>query len=100
MSAGQDDAAAIALLRANGVDLDVPHMLRHYLYVPLEEIATKIAPVIKGIGFDVETSASGDRWLVLISGEAMISVEELAAFRETFEGLAAKVNGSYDGWEV
>ncbi len=102
MTLDDQDAATIAELARAGVDLRQPHTLRHYLYVPNDRIAKLLAPRIADIGFAVETSpaAEGDRWLILLSGEAMLTLEELRASRETLEGLAAKVDGTYDGWEV
>jgi hypothetical protein len=41
----------------------------------------------------------GSRWLVLISGIAMVTEEEIALARRTYEVLAEKAGGDYDGWE-
>jgi hypothetical protein len=102
MRHADEDREVIQALARAGADLSQPRDVRHYLYVPNEKIATFLGPLIERIGFSVETSpeAEGTRWLILISGTAMVTEDEIAAFRETFEGLAQKAGGEYDGWEA
>lgn len=102
MAITDDDRAVIEALRQAGADLTQPRDVRHYLYVPDQRIAEFLVPHLREIGFGVETSpaAEGDTWLVLVSGIAMVTEEEIADARATLEGLAAKVRGTYDGWEA
>jgi hypothetical protein len=102
MASANEDREVIRALVQAGADLSQPRDVRHYLYVPNEKIATFLGPRIEQIGFTVETSpeAEGSRWLILISGIAMVTEEEIALSRRTFEGLAQKAGGEYDGWEA
>lgn len=97
-----DDRTVIEALRQAGADLSLPRDVRHYLYVPNEKIAAFLGPRIEQIGYTVETSqeAEGPRWLILISGIQVVTEDEIASSRETFEGLAKKAGGEYDGWEA
>jgi hypothetical protein len=102
MPAADEDREVIYALAQAGADLSQPRDVRHYLYVPNEKIATFLGPRIEQIGYTVETKpeAEGPRWLILISSLAMVTEEEIALSRKTFEGLAAKAGGEYDGWEA
>jgi regulator of RNase E activity RraB len=102
MASEDADRQVIEALRQAGADLSQPRDVRHYLYVPNEKIATLLGPRIEQIGFTVDTrpEAEGSRWLILISGTAMVTAEEIASFRKTFEALAEKAGGEYDGWEA
>jgi len=102
MSHADEDREVIRALAAAGADLSQPRDVLHFLYVPNEKIATFLGPRIEQIGFTVETSPEpeGTRWLILISGIAMVTEEQIASFRQTFEGLAQKAGGEYDGWEA
>jgi hypothetical protein len=102
MSGTDGDREVIDALRQAGADLAQPRDVRHYLYVPNEKIATFLGPRIEQIGYTVETrpEAEGRRWLILISSLAMVTEEEIALSRKTFEGLAEKAGGEYDGWEA
>ena len=102
MTRADEDRLVIEALRQAGADLSQPRDVRHYLYVPNEKIATFLGPRIEQIGFAVETQAcrrrlqlaDPDQWL------AVVTEEQIAEFRKTFETLAEKAGGEYDGWEA
>ena len=96
------DADVLAALKKAGSRLDLPHPLRHYLYVPSQADADAAAGVLRGEGFGatVERAAMGADWLVLITHQIVPSPENVARTRARFEQLAKQHKGEYDGWEA
>jgi hypothetical protein len=96
------DAKVVEGLRNAGSKLDLPHPVRHYVYVPNRSAAEDAGASLRKAGFEVEVSpaAMGDDWLILASHRVMLSEAEIASFRTRFEALAVELAGEYDGWEA
>jgi len=95
-------ARVLAALQRAGSRLELPHPLRHYLYVPDRPSAESAVASLRGEGFDakVERAALGDQWLVLATHKMIPSLDAITAIRTRFEKLASGCNGEYDGWEA
>jgi hypothetical protein len=89
-------------LRKAGADLTVPHVTRHFLYVPGVKAAQQVARRLKTTGrsVDIETSARRGFWLVVVSQSMVLTTESLASVRTELEAVAQSVGGHYDRWQV
>ncbi len=89
-------------LRRAGADPAVPHVTRHFLYVPGVKAAQQVARKVKSHGrdVDVETSARTGYWLVIVAQSMLVTEETLDAVRREFEAIAREVGGEYDRWQV
>ena len=99
----KQDEQAIAELAQTGADMDAPHAIDHYLYMPDRESAAKVAEELKQHGFRVEQrpGAEGTNWLVLASHKQLLTEPFLRSTRRFMEALIAKFgSGDYDGWEA
>jgi hypothetical protein len=96
------DAQVLAALRKAGSELDLPHPLRHYLYVPERSGADAAADCLRREGFkaEVKLGALGDQWLVLATHLMVPTPDGVARVRARFEQLAAEHHAEYDGWEA
>jgi hypothetical protein len=76
-------------------DVEEPHLIAHYLYVPSRETAASIGGALRTRGFDTEErlGADGVNWLVLARHVAVPSDELIAATRRSMEALVAAVGG-------
>ena len=74
----------------------------HYLYFPTQKAAADIASLLRREGFKTEgrLSADGTDWLLLVRHKVVPTEEIMLAARQMMEGLAAKKDGQYDGWEI
>lgn len=95
------DGEAIAELAAVS-DVEAPHPILHYVYVPSCEAAAFVGEELRGRGFATEErlGADGVNWLVLARHVAVPSEAVMASIRQSMEALVAKVGGEYDGWEA
>jgi len=95
------DGEAIAELAAVS-DVEVPHPILHYVYLPSREAAASVGQELRGRGFTTEErlGADGANWLVLARHVAVPSAAAMASIRQSMEALVAKVGGEYDGWEA
>jgi hypothetical protein len=102
--AGADDNFSVMLdrLRKAGADPAVPHVTRHFMYVPGVKAAQQVAREVKAPGRNVEidTSARQGFWLVVVSQSMLLSADQMAALRTEFETAAQAVGGEYDRWQV
>ncbi len=96
------DGAALSELQRAGSDLRLPHHVRHYLYFPHEQAATKAATALRTQGFNVEVNQPSDdpTWLVLATHSLTPTIEVIAGTRSKLERLATSLRGEYDGWEA
>jgi hypothetical protein len=94
--------AVTAELRKAGADPSVPHLTRHFLYVPGVRAAQQVARTVKrnGRNVDVETSARRGFWLVVVSQSMLVTPDNLSSIRSEFESVARSVGGEYDRWQV
>jgi hypothetical protein len=99
---GDDFHAMIDRLRRAGVDPAVPHVTRHFMYVPGVKAAQRLARELKAAGrsVDVETSARRGFWLVIVSQSMILTKEQMSSVRAEFEAAARSVGGEYDRWQV
>ena len=98
----RDFAALSDQLRRAGADLGVPHVTRHFVYVPGVKAAQLVARKVRttGRGIDIETSARRGFWLVVVSQSMLVNQENLAAIKGELESVAGPVGGEYDRWQV
>ena len=98
----RDFATMADQLRRAGADLAVPHVTRHFVYVPGVKAAQMVARRVKAgnRGVDIETSARTGFWLVIVSQPMVVSQENLAAIKGELESVAQSVGGEYDRWQV
>jgi hypothetical protein len=96
-----NDKQAVAELVAVS-DVDAPHLILHYVYLPDQEAAVSVARELQRSGFETEErlGADGVNWLVLARHVAVPTEERVAAVRRTMETLVAQFGGEYDGWEA
>jgi len=97
-----DPAAVSAALRKAGADPSVPHVTRHFMYVPGVKAAQQVARSVRGDGrsVDVETSARWGFWLVVVSQSMVVTSDNLSSVRTEFETAVRSVGGAYDRWQV
>jgi hypothetical protein len=89
-------------LRKAGADPAVPHVTRHFMYIPGVKAAQQVARTVKSNGrsVDVETSARRGFWLVVVSHSMLVTPDNLSTVRTEFESVARSVGGEYDRWQV
>jgi hypothetical protein len=96
------DILAIESMRREGADPDIPHITRHFLYIPGVKSAHKVARELKAPHRDVEidTSARKGFWLVVVQQSMLVTPESMAAMRMELDLAARSVGGDYDRWQV
>ena len=74
----------------------------HYLYLPTQQAAERVAHDLAREDRQIETrpAATGSSWLVLLKQHVVVSEESIAALRGEFESAASALGGEYDGWEA
>ncbi|MEW5789018.1 MAG: ribonuclease E inhibitor RraB [Pseudomonadota bacterium] len=97
------DVAVLSLLRQAGSDLNKPHEIEFFLYLPnqaaAERVATKL--VHQGFGTSVSAAASGKSgWLLLATRTMVPGVAELVRLRALLSAHASAEQGEYDGWST
>lgn len=99
---GEYAAEAVEVLRRQGADLSEPRRLEHYLYVPDEAAARRVAEEAAQDGYEAEVRPSGPAgsWLVLVSHELVIDEERFSAAHLRLGEIAHAAGGDYDGWET
>ena len=95
-----DERALVELAAIS--DINVPHVILHYLYLPTDEAATSVATELRRHGFKTEKriGADGVNWLVQACHEDIPSESLITSTRELMESLVYKSGGEYDGWEA
>lgn len=98
------DRSVLEVLVANGARLDQPRHVLHYVYVRDEGVASVAAGEL-GTGAwetEVRPPAEGSSgWLVLSQRRGhVLTPNAIVADRATFEAVARKHDGEYDGWEA
>ncbi|MED5618901.1 ribonuclease E inhibitor RraB [Ideonella sp. BN130291] len=100
-SAPAPDGAVLSQLRQAGSNLDKPHNIEFFLYLPGEAAARRVAAKLEAQGFMVEVkpSASGNSdWLTLAKRAMVPRVDELLQLRAQLSALCETEGGEYDGW--
>ena len=102
--AGSDADFSVVLeqLRKEGGDPAVPHVTRHFLYIPGVKAAQHVAREVKAPGrsVEIETSARRGFWLVVVSQSMLLTHEKMSLVRSEFERVARAAGGEYDRWQV
>jgi hypothetical protein len=86
-----------------GADLDQEHAFLFFLYLPSGEAARQTAANLEQAGFAVEVSQAEPQvpeWTCRARRSLVPRAAELGRWIETFESLARRHRGVYDGWEV
>jgi Regulator of ribonuclease activity B len=90
-----------------GADMEKPLEVLHYLYLPSQDFANRVAETLRAQGYQADPQLAADAasnppnpWLVLARVERVVNSESVESMRRTFEMLAAQYNGDYDGWEA
>ena len=99
------DRAVLDQLRGRGSDLSLPRHTIHFLYFPTRGAAQEAAEILRAGGHIANTrprnpAASANSWPVLVETVAVVDEATIASGRETFESLATRFGGEYDGWEA
>jgi hypothetical protein len=94
------DANTLMELAAAGSDLDQPHEVEFFFYLPSEQAAQAVAETLRQDGFAIRLEAvdPGHDWLCLGSRAMTPVLGELRKLRTRFTALAETHGGAYDGW--
>ena len=93
---------AVAVL-GEGMELDRPRRIEHYLYAVDEPAARAIGTDAAAEGFEASVDAPGggvEQWLVLLAHELLVDERSFADARERLGAIAFAHGGEYDGWET
>lgn len=99
--AGEDpDLQVLRQLEAAGSDLSKEHLIEFFLYFPTEAEARAAAGEIAADDFDavVEPAASDGLWLCFARKSMVPDHQLLVDIGATFESIADRYGGEYDGW--
>ncbi len=101
-SSNADLSAVIARLKKEGGDPAVPHVTRHFMYIPGVKAAQHVAREVKAPGrsVEIETSARRGFWLVVVSQSMLLTQDGVSSVRTEFESVARSAGGEYDRWQV
>jgi regulator of RNase E activity RraB len=99
------DRAVLEQLVANGADLSTPRNVRHCLYLHSAQVQADAAAAIVSHGWLVERRqplpTHPNDWLILTEYRNIIlDAEAVSAARATFEEIARRFGGEYDGWDA
>ena len=94
------DQQVLNQLREAGSNLVKPHDIEFFLYFPTEKSANAAALELRNEGVDVEVkpAADGSAWLCAATKRMLPEHGELSRLRITFNAIAKKFDGEYDGW--
>src|SRR3954453_4418437 len=98
-----DREAVRVLVEQGGADPDQPISVQHWLYLPGQEAAERVAQHAGQQGFAAEFGPSaGDdgKWVVRATRHMRLRPEVFARARHPLIRLAADEGGEYDGWEA
>jgi hypothetical protein len=101
------DLAVLEQLEQASADLAQPREVVHYLYLPSRSAATVAAENLLLCGFQTQVGLAANApaepvhpWLVMATARTVVDREAVARTRRIFEEIAAKLDGTYDGWEA
>lgn len=96
-----EDAKVIREIAAIS-DADAVRTVQHYLYVPNQDVAARLAEALRSRRFEPEErmGADGESWLVLAKHEVVPTEELMESTRRSLEELVETLGGEYDGWEA
>ena len=90
----------IKLLKERGSDLEKPHAVEFYVYLPTRALADKLSKKIQKEDFQVHvlSDPSGARWLCLPIKNIVPNAKALTSIQKHFNDLAQPFGGKCDGW--
>lgn len=99
------DLLVLEQLVKAGADMSDPRHVLYYLYFPDRERAAAAAAQAEGLGFDTNVREPlpeyPDQWsLVCERHDYVLDLEAVRVNTDTFEAVAARHGGDYDGWEA
>lgn len=98
-----DNEAVRVLIEQAGASPDQPMPVEHWIYLPGEEPANRMAESAARAGFavDLAPSANDDgTWVVRATRHIFPRPEAFARARHPLARIAAELGGDYDGWEA
>ncbi|MGO4549563.1 ribonuclease E inhibitor RraB [Lysobacter sp. 2RAF19] len=99
--AEQQDARVIENLRAAGADLSKLHDIDFFLMFDTKSQAESAAAEIERLGYriaEIESSPDGTQWQIHATRQMVPALDAMTAITRSFEALAQKHGGYYDGW--
>jgi hypothetical protein len=99
------DLAVLGQLTDHGADLDEPRHVLHFSYFPSAERASEASEELGAHGWVSQVSDPvpqyPDQWCVRSEQpKAVLSPDFVRESTDLFEGVAARHDGEYDGWEA
>jgi hypothetical protein len=97
----EQDAHVIESLRKNGSDFTKPHRVDYFFKMPSESSAKAIATELASAGYvvrNIGVPPKGKSWEVHVQRLQLLQVDEMQATTISFNKLARKHGGDYDGW--
>jgi hypothetical protein len=98
------DLVVMNQLVEHGADLAEPREVTYYSYAPTPEVARSMASEAARQGFDTEVREplpdDPELWAVVCTVHAVLDPIFVRGVVEFFEGLAARHQAEYDGWEA
>ncbi|MBV8223166.1 MAG: ribonuclease E inhibitor RraB, partial [Candidatus Eremiobacteraeota bacterium] len=99
------DLATLDGMRHAGADLSKPTEISHYLYFPTKDLADQAAVDLRSQGYKVTVDTPAmvrpnEAWLAQATQTVVPSIDYLHKTRVELTALAAKLGGTYDGWEA
>ena len=98
-----DREAARVLVEQAGADPDEPVPVEHWVYLPGQEAAQRVAEQAGAQGFAAQFGPSSNedgKWVVRATRHMRPRPEVFARARHPLIRLAAEEGGEYDGWEA
>jgi hypothetical protein len=77
-------------------------LVRHYLYLDRGPDAKRIARLLnaRGLKSEARRSATGEKWLVLVTHRTPVSDASMENLRDFLSVLSKRNRAEYDGWEA
>jgi len=96
------DRLTLRELANAGGDLAKSTETIHYLYLPDESQARAAEMELLPAGYHVKVrpAAQGTEWLALATIDVVPTEDNIARIRNSFETIAERFGGTYDGWEA
>ena len=94
------DQQVLDQLKKAGSNLSKPHQIEFFLYFPTEDSANRAAVDLRKVECNVKVELGADTtsWLCLATKQMIPKHSEFLKLRKTFNEIAQKLNGEYDGW--
>jgi hypothetical protein len=94
------DSAVVGEMADAGVDLSRPLLLRHHLWLPDETAVGELRQIVAQDGYAVRVEEADEGFRVRVSRPQQITGLAIAQERSRMAGLAERLGGDADGWDV